>query len=194
MRAAPPKPDPTVRVATSMGSAEFALRNQDAKIHRTFSCRVGVRILKGCFLRLALTLFLCLGIAPDGSAETAADTVHIWGLIGPWSRDCSRPADRNNDTLLAYEIVRDGRVVFRRNLGDTAEESEVVTAEISRDGMLNLRVFFPGLKQIRESGLMMQPDGSMRAMYNRSPQGEYTIRDGKFTANGDPTPPLRKCE
>jgi hypothetical protein len=150
--------------------------------------------LKGCLLRLALTLFVCLAIAPDGSAETAGDTVHKWGLIGPWSRDCSRQADRNNDTLLAYEIVSDGRVVFQRNFGDTAEESEVVAAEVSGDGILNLRVFFPGLNQIRESGLMMQPDGSMRAMYNRSPQGEYTIRDGKFTASGGPTPPLRKCE
>ena len=149
--------------------------------------------MKACFLRLALTSALCLAIAPDGSAETAADTVHKWGLIGPWSRDCSRPDDRNNDTLLAYEIVRDGRVVFRRNLGDTTEESEVVAAEVSGDGMLNLRVFFPGPRQILESGLMMQPDGSMRAMYVRSPRGEYIIRDGKSTASGEPTPPLRKC-
>ena len=159
-----------------------------------FPAKPGGRLLKACCLRLALTLVLWLAIASDGSAESAADTVLKWGLIGPWSRDCSRPADRNNDKLLAYETVRDGRVVFRRNFGDTAEESEVVTAEVSADGMLNLRVFFPGLKQIRETGLMMQTDGSMRAIYNRSPQGEYTIRDGKFTANGEPTPPLRKCE
>jgi hypothetical protein len=150
--------------------------------------------LKGCCFRLALTLASCLAIASDGFAETAAETVQKWGLIGPWSRDCSIPPDRNNDLLLAYEIVSDSRVVFQRNLGDSAEQSEVVTAEVSGDGMLNLRVFFPGLKQTRESGLMMQPDGSMRAMYNRSPQGEYTIRDGKFTASGDPTPSLHKCE
>jgi hypothetical protein len=153
-----------------------------------------VRILKGCCFRLALTLVSCLAIASDGCTETAAETVHRWGLIGPWSRDCSLAADRNSDTLLAYEIVREGRVVFQRNFGDAAEESEVVAAEVTADGMLNLRVFFPGLKQIRESGLMMQPDGSMRAMYNRSLQGEYTIRDGKFTASGAPTPPLHKCE
>jgi hypothetical protein len=132
-------------------------------------------------------------MASDGMAETAADTVHKWGLIGSWSRDCSLQAERNNDSFLAYEIVRDSRVVFRRNFGDHAEESEVVAAEVSADGMLNLRVLFPGPKQILESGLMMQSDGSMRAMYTRSPQGEYTIRDGKFIASGAPTPPLRKC-
>jgi hypothetical protein len=41
---------------------------------------------------------------------------------------------------------------------------------------------------------MMQPDGSMRAMYVRSSQGEYIIRDGKSTASGELTPRLRKCE
>ena len=50
----------------------------------------------------------------------------------------------------------------------STDESEVVTADISGDGMLNLRVFFPSLKQTREYGLMMQPDGTMRAIYNRN--------------------------
>jgi len=59
--------------------------------------------------------------------------------------------------------------------------------------MLNLRVFFPSLNQTRGFGLMKQPDGGMRAMYNRSQQGEYTIKDGKFTANGNPTPSQYRC-
>ena len=83
--------------------------------------------------------------------------------------------------------------MHRRNFGATTDESEVITAEVSGDGMLNLRVFFPRLKQTREYGFAMQPDGTMRAMYNRNRKGEYTIRDGKFTANGSPTPPQHKC-
>ncbi len=91
--------------------------------------------------------------------------------------------------------------MHRRNFGDSTDESQVVTAEVSGNGMLNLRVFFPSLKQTREYGLVMQPDGTIRAMYNRNQKGEYTIRDGneytirdgKFTANGSPTPPQHKC-
>jgi hypothetical protein len=30
-------------------------------------------------------------------------------------------------------------------------------------------------------------------MYNRSRSGEYTIRDGKFIADGNPTPSQRSC-
>ena len=59
--------------------------------------------------------------------------------------------------------------------------------------MLNLRVYFPSLKQTREYGLAMQPDGTTRAMYNRNRKNEYTIKDGKFTASDDPTPPEHRC-
>ncbi len=95
--------------------------------------------------------------------------------------------------MLAYVIASGNRLVHRRNFGDITDESEVVTAEVSGDGMLNLRVFFPSLKQTREYGLIKQPDGTIRAMYNRNQKGEYTIRDGKFTANGNPTPSQHKC-
>jgi len=58
---------------------------------------------------------------------------------------------------------------------------------------MNLRVYFPSLRQTREYGLMMQPDGTLRAIYNRTLKDEYTIKDGKFTASGKPTPPQHKC-
>jgi hypothetical protein len=109
------------------------------------------------------------------------------------SLDCSLPADRNKGTLLAYVIASGGRVLHRCNFGNGMDENEVVTAEVSGNGMLNLRVFFPNLKQIREYSLVMQPDGTIRAMYNRNQKGAYTIKDGKFTANGKPTPPQHKC-
>lgn len=151
------------------------------------------RNLSGHFGRPALGLLFFLTLTLGASAETVAQTARKWGLIGPWSLDCSLKPDRNRGTVLDYEVVGNDRVVHRRNFGDTTDESEVVTAEVSGDGMLNLRVFFPGLKQTREYGLMMQPDGTMRAMYNRNQNDEYTIKDGKFTANGEPTPPQHKC-
>ena len=122
-----------------------------------------------------------------------AQTARKWGLIGPWSQDCSLKSDRNKGTVFEYEIAGDDRVLQRRRFGDTTDESEVVSAEASADGMLNLLVFFPSLKQTRAYGLMMQPDGSMRAMYNRNQKEEYIIRDGKFVAEGKETPSLHKC-
>jgi hypothetical protein len=137
--------------------------------------------------------FFLLTLTLEVSAETVAQTARNWGLIGSWSLDCSLPADRNKGTVLVYVVASGGRVLHRRNFGNSTDENEVVTAEVSGNGMLNLRVFFPSLKQMREYGLVMQPGGTIRATYNRSQKGEYSIRDGKFTANGKPTPPQHKC-
>jgi hypothetical protein len=145
-----------------------------------------------CLLPLAI-LFLP-AFMHDVSAETVGQTVRKWGLIGPWSADCSLPPDRGKGAVLDYEVERNGRVVLRRNLGDGTDESEVVSADVSGDGMLNLRVYFPSLKQTRESGLLMQPDGSLRAIYNRNQKQDYTIKDGKFTATGAPAEPMHRCK
>jgi hypothetical protein len=103
-------------------------------------------------------------------------------------------AGPDKGAVFAYEIASNGKLVHRRNFGDTTDESQVLSAEVSDNGMLNLRVLFPGLKQPRECGLMMQSGGTLRAIYNRNQKEEYTIRDGKFTDNGNPTPAQHKCK
>ncbi len=144
-------------------------------------------------IRLTLAILILLTLAPCASAGTVTETASKWGLIGPWSQDCSLPPDHDRGTVLIYEIARGNRLMLRRDLGDAKDDNEVVGAEISADGTLKLRVYFPSLRQTREYGLMRQPDGTMRAMYNRNRKGEYTIKDGKLTANGNPTPPLHNC-
>jgi hypothetical protein len=132
-------------------------------------------------------------VAGTASAETAAETASKWGLIGRWSLDCGLPPDRDRGAVLAYEIGADGRLVYRRDFGDTSDAADVIAAEISADNLLNLRVFFPKLKQTREYGLKMEPDGSIRAFYNRDRKGRYSIRNGRFAGSGQPTPPNHKC-
>ncbi len=149
--------------------------------------------MNGRSFRFALASLVSLSLSFGASADTVADTAVMWGLIGSWSLDCSLPPDRNKGALLAYEIDTDGRLRHRRDFGDVRDESRVVSAEVSSDGMLNLRVFFPALKQTREFGMIMQDDGTMRTIYNRNPKGEYSIRNGKFTANGNPTPAQHRC-
>jgi hypothetical protein len=144
-------------------------------------------------IRLTLAIPILLTLAPCANAGTVTETASKWGLIGPWSQDCSLPPDHDRGTVLIYAIARGDRLMLRRDLGDARDDNEVVGAEVSADGMLNLRVYFPSLKQTREYGLLRQPDGTMHAMYNRNRKGEYTIKNGKLIANGNPTPPLHKC-
>src|SRR4051794_29761603 len=136
--------------------------------------------LSGRFDRLLPLIILFSTLTGTASAETAAETASKWGLVGRWSLDCGLPPDRDRGAVLAYEIETDGRLVYRRDFGDSTDSADVIAAEISADNLLNLRVFFPKLKQIRDYGLKMEADGSIRAFYNRDRKGNYSIRNGFF--------------
>ena len=150
------------------------------------------------FAGLALGLACLAGVAGLASSAFAddpvAETMRKWGLLGAWSQDCALPPDHAKGTVLAYAIGPDGAVVYRRDFGDVADEGRVLAAEVSADGLLNLVVYLPAIEQKREYGLMMLADGGLRAIYNRSERGEYTIKDGKFVATKKPTPVQHKCE
>ena len=148
----------------------------------------------GHFSRMALALVLSATLVSQACAETIAETASKWGLIGPWSLDCALPPDRGQGTVLAYETTPDDGVVHLRNFGDATDENPVVSARVSPDGILNLRVFFTSFKQTREYGLLMQPDGTLRAIYNRNENKQYSIKDGKFTADGKATAAFHKCK
>jgi len=153
----------------------------------------GVRELNEYLVRLipALSLFFVATCA--ASAGTVAETATKWGLIGRWSLDCKLPLDHDRGAVLSYEVGDSGRVMLHRDFGDGEDEAEVTAADISDDNLLNLRIYFPQLKLTRELGLKLEADGTIRAMYNRSRNGAYTIKDGKIMANGKPTPPQHRC-
>ena len=151
--------------------------------------------MNGRLIRLALALGFVLSFASAARADDPiADIVRKWGLLGPWSQDCTLPPDHANGTVLVYAVAADGGVVYRRDFCDVTDENQVLAAEISADGLLNLQVYFPAIKQMRAYGLMMLEDGGLRAIYNRTETGEYSIKDGKFVATKKPTPAQHKCE
>jgi hypothetical protein len=147
-----------------------------------------------CLSRWIAAAMLWAAITPAAAAGTLAATVEQWGLLGSWAVDCAARPDRDKGALLTYEIRKDGRVMYRRNFGEARDENEIVSATVNADGLLNMMVYFPSLRQTREFGLLLAKDGSLRAIYNRSERGEYTIRDGKYIATGAPTPIQQRCD
>jgi hypothetical protein len=146
-----------------------------------------------CLSRWIAAAVLWVAFTPAAGAESLAATVEQWGLLGSWAVDCAARPDRDKGALLTYEIRKDGRVMYQRNFGEAKDESEVVSATVNTDGLLNVMVYFPSLRQTREFGLLLSKQGSLRAIYNRSERGEYTIRDGKYFATGAPTPSQQRC-
>ncbi|MFK4384745.1 hypothetical protein [Bradyrhizobium sp. USDA 223] len=147
-----------------------------------------------CSSRWIAAAVLWVAFTSTAGAETLATTVEQWGLLGSWAVDCSGRPDRDQGARLTYDIRKDGRVMYRRNFGEARDENEVVSATVNAEGLLNVMVYFPSLHQAREFGLLLQKDGILRAIYNRSERGEYTIRNGKYVASGAPTPAQQRCD
>jgi hypothetical protein len=150
--------------------------------------------MRRCLCRSIAAAVLWVAFTPAAGAESLAATVEQWGLLGSWAVECAGRPDREKGALLTYEIRKDGRVMYRRNFGEAKDENEVVSAMVNADGLLNVMVYFPLLQQTREFGLLLSKQGSLRAIYNRSERGEYTIRDGKYVATGASTPPQQRCD
>ncbi|GGI21056.1 hypothetical protein [Bradyrhizobium guangdongense] len=149
--------------------------------------------MTGCLSRWTVAAVLWIAFTSLARAETLADTIEQWGLLGSWAVDCAIRPDRDKGALLTYEIRKDGRVMYRRDFGEIKDENEVVSATVNAEGLLNVMVYFPSLRQTREFGLMLTENGSLRAIYNRDERGAYTIKDGKNVKTGAPTPPQQRC-
>jgi hypothetical protein len=148
--------------------------------------------LSACVARLvpAIALF---AVSTAASAATVAETASRWGLIGRWSLDCHAAPDHDRGAVLAYQITGRSKLVLHRDFGDAEDNAEVTAAAVSENGRLDLRIYFPQLRQTRELELARLPDGGIRTVYNRMRGGAYSIKDGRITATGQPTPAQFRC-
>jgi hypothetical protein len=143
--------------------------------------------------RLLVATLLGLFIAAGASfGQTSADAAANWGLLGTWRLDCSTEVSRNDPDL--NFVVRDGQLFHDRNWGNGSDSSAVIAASITPDGGFSVTVRFESLKQTRQWGYVKQGDGRIRVMFNRNVDNDqYSIRDGKLTANGNPTAWQTRC-
>jgi hypothetical protein len=137
-----------------------------------------------------LILVGILGMVSVASADTIASTATQWGLLGTWAFDCSVPPGRNN-TYLTYSVRR-GMLFHDRNFGDKKDSFQVLSASAADNGELTILIKFDS--ETRQFTNAKGDDGRMRSLSNRNVDtNEYSIRDGKFTANGNTTRWLTHC-
>jgi hypothetical protein len=141
---------------------------------------------------IALVLLAVLAAPADSFAQTVAETASKWGLLGTWRLNCSAPASRS-DGELKY-VIRGGKLYHDREFGDARDSSQVTSATRKADGTLELVVKFDSLSQTRQFSFIKGSDGRIRAVSNRNVDtNEYTIKDGKFTSNGNIPPWQTRC-
>lgn len=141
---------------------------------------------------LALAAGLVI-LSHAASAQTAADTMARWGMLGTWALDCSKPPSRQNG-YLSYVRKPGGAVSHEREFGDSRDAHDISQATIGPHGTLELVVHFKSFNQVRKWRLMKGADGRIRAIVNSSVKNDdYTIKDGKFTGNGADVPWQTRC-
>jgi hypothetical protein len=132
--------------------------------------------------------------APAAGAQTAADTVERWGLLGTWAVDCKRPPAINN-TYLSYVKSGGGKVLHQRNFGNRRDSHEVLSATVSPEGRIEVIADFGRGAGMRRWSLARVPDGRIRAMASSRIDGTgATIRDGRFIIGGKSSPWLSRCD
>ncbi|CCD90492.1 conserved exported hypothetical protein [Bradyrhizobium sp. ORS 375] len=141
---------------------------------------------------LAILLYASAFVSAAAADETV-DIARGWGLIGTWAADCSAPPVKGRGAIISYEVTPDGNLIYRRD-HDPSDVNAVANARIEPDQTLVLSIVLPKARQTRENGITRTADGSIRSLFNRGEDDSYTIRDGRFVANGKPTPVLRKCD
>ena len=142
--------------------------------------------------RLVFVLLCVLVTSEVVHAQTVVETASRWGLTGTWRLDCRQPTSRSNPDL--KYVVRGGKLFHDRNFGDTADSSSVMSATVKANGSLEIVVNFTSFSQTRQFSFMKGSDGRIRAISNRNVDtNEYSVVDGKFTANGNPAPWQSRC-
>ena len=127
-------------------------------------------------------------------AGSAAQIASEWGLLGTWALDCSVPPDRDRGARFTYQIADDGHLILARDFGDASDTSDISDVRLEPDGSLRLTVNFAAIRQTRIYTLAKDGDGNIRAISNRDSKGRYSIRDGRFSATGQPTPKQMRCD
>ena len=137
-----------------------------------------------------LVIFLAVA-SGSARAETIAATMTKWGMIGAWSTDCNAAAGRGTAAKLRYAAKPDGSVWHYRNFGDDTNSDKVKSARITSEDWLELKIFFKEIavgEQDRTFAFKRIRTGVVQAMYNYNAKGEYSVKDAKFTRNGNETP------
>lgn|SRR5690606_24868269 len=146
-----------------------------------------VLLLRTC----AFALLFGLGVALPAWAQGPAEVAAQWGLLGTWAVDCNQPPSRQNSYLT---FARDGeRLVHRRDFGDARDEHPVTSVRQSADGTIEVVIDLAIFAQTRTIVFAKAGEGKKRAVSNRDDKGVYSIKNGKFVANGQPAPVQNRC-
>lgn len=148
---------------------------------------------RGIVQAAASVAVLAAAAAPALAKESVARTVEKLGLMGRWATDCSAPASDSNWHTL-YSRRADGKVSRKYfNSPEPFNDYTVTSAEVRGD-RISYKIVGTDKNRLKFSVVLSVSGGKLQVIDSRDDtNGEQKVKDGKFTANGQPSPIQTKC-
>ena len=148
-----------------------------------------------------LAVALAFATVETADAQSVANTVAEFGLIGTWATDCVQPASTNN-YLTIYAIKPSGEVsrTYHDAPGHVLNIYKITGAKRQARDMLSYEQVwdFAGspanIAANRMRVLLNMVDDKYQIVSSQGSDGSFFVKDRKFPGSGDDSPWQSKCQ
>jgi hypothetical protein len=150
--------------------------------------------------RACFVAALALATAEAANAQSVADTIAEFGLIGTWAADCTQPASSSN-FLTVYAIKSSGEVsrTYYDQPGHVYNNYKITDAKRQAPDMLSYEQVwaFEGspanIAGDRVRVLLNMTDGKFQIVSSQGSDGSFFVKDRKFPGTADESPWQSRC-
>jgi len=150
--------------------------------------------------RACLVAALAMLAAETANAQSVADTIAEFGLIGTWAADCAQPASSSN-FLTVYAIKPSGEVsrTYYDRPGHVYNNYKITNAKRQAPDMLSYEQVwdFEGspanIAGDRVRVLLNMADGKFQIVSSQGSDGSFFVKDRKFPGSADESPWQSRC-
>ena len=147
-----------------------------------------------------LVVALAMATVEKANAQSAADTIAEFGLIGTWAADCTQPASSSN-YLTVYAIKPSGEVsrTYYDKPGHIYNRYKITGAKRQAPDMLSYEQVwdFEGspanVAGNRVQVLLNMADNKYQIVSSQGSDGSFFVKDRKFPSSGIESPWQFQC-
>jgi hypothetical protein len=148
-----------------------------------------------------LVAALTMATVEAANAQSVADTIAEFELVGTWATDCAQPASINN-YLTIYAIKPSGEVsrTYYDAPGHVLNIYRITSAKRQARDMLSYEQVwdFAGspanIAGNRMQVLLNMADTKYQIVSSQGSDGSFFVKDRKFPSSGDESPWQSKCQ
>jgi hypothetical protein len=148
-----------------------------------------------------LVAALVMATVETANAQSVANTIAEFGLIGTWATDCAQPASSNN-YLTIYAIKSSDEVsrTYYDNPGHVYNKYKITSAKRQASDLLSYEQVwdFEGspanMAGNRVQVLLNMADSKFQIVSSQGSDGSFFVKDRKFPGSGNESPWQSRCQ